>query len=159
MPRRSCLAPAVALFAAALLPAAALAQSARWTNPQGGSFADPANWDTGSVPTATATFDLPLAYTVTFPSDTAIQNITTAAGDVTLDLGAHQLSVSGTARTDAGTLHIAHGVLRGSILAHGAGLCQAMRNSFQASGTKTAWHSDSCLTAKVHRQLFAAGFH
>ena len=67
-------------------PAATLAQSV-WTNPLGGSAATAANWS-GGVPTSSSTvrFNLPAAYSVSFPATSAAGQTFIEAGDVTFDL-------------------------------------------------------------------------
>jgi hypothetical protein len=74
------------LVAGAVLLAAvsAHAQVARWINPQGGSFTDPANWDTGVVPdpNTAAQFDLAGTYEVTLTSNRNIGQLRLLAGHI-----------------------------------------------------------------------------
>ena len=58
-------------FLGAVLPTASLALSdVYWSNPEGGSFIEPTNWNGGELPvggTNKGTLDLNTGYTVTFP--------------------------------------------------------------------------------------------
>jgi hypothetical protein len=56
---------------------AALADTLRWTNPAGGAWDDPANWDLARVPNAhdEAVLDLPNAYTITVTGDPQIGRV------------------------------------------------------------------------------------
>jgi len=76
---------------------AAPGQVTRWTNPAGGSFGDPANWDNG-VPDTTkeGRFELPGAYTVVLDQARTVTQLTSTGADLTLDLGGFALRSSVT---------------------------------------------------------------
>ncbi len=65
---------------------AALADTLRWTNPAGGAWDDPANWDLARVPSEhdEAVLDLPNAYTVAVAGDPRVGRMYIRNGGVTL---------------------------------------------------------------------------
>jgi probable HAF family extracellular repeat protein len=83
-----------------------------WSAPVGGDFADDASWDTGFAPQALqeAIFDQPGSHSATFNSSSTISRLTISAGEVTLNVGPHVLSVAGTV-TVSSALTLASGTL------------------------------------------------
>ncbi|MFQ5702731.1 MAG: hypothetical protein ACE5HT_01780 [Gemmatimonadales bacterium] len=88
------------------LNATAQAATVRWTNPAGGNWSNPANWDLGVVPGAGSTviIDLTGTYTVTLDVPTVTLGGLTlggATGTQTLALGGNALAVMGTSSVGA----------------------------------------------------------
>src|SRR6185295_18152323 len=87
----------VAVVAAAVLIASPVfAQAtARWTNPSGGDFATPSNWDVGHPPpqSGTGAFGPDAAYTVTFSANATVTNLVVDTGSPTFDLQGHALTL------------------------------------------------------------------
>jgi len=86
-----------AVLSIVLLAAAAVrADSFRWINAAGGTYADAANWAPLGPPGAAddAVFDAPATYTVAFNADAACANFNVYAGQVWLDLDGHALEAS-----------------------------------------------------------------
>ena len=84
------------LVVIALLVTSATAAERTWTNPDGGVFQDPANWD-GPVPGAgdVTIFDLDATYGVSFTSAAFGERLLVDAGFVTLALDAFTYDLVG----------------------------------------------------------------
>jgi len=88
-----------AMLGLILVTAACFPVLADWSNPAGGNYANPANWNPSVLPLPTnANFTLNNTYTVNFTSDATASNAYFNAlnGAVTLDLGGHTWTVGNT---------------------------------------------------------------
>ena len=72
--------------------------TSHWIDAAGGSFNDSNNWSDSVVPgvDSTVLFYKDAAYTIDFPSAAETLNLRANSGDVTLDLGTNQYSLSGS---------------------------------------------------------------
>lgn len=89
----------------------ALAVDIEWTNENGGSFQDPSNWSSGSMPGPydKAIFNLPNAYEITFSGDITNQWWAINAGEISLKLGEAQLNITGSLSIETGSLSLKEG--------------------------------------------------
>ena len=120
----------------------AAAADFHWANPAGGSFANPANWQEGSVPGPldTAFFDLAAVYSVLFAADAENRELSIPAGTVTFDLDGSTYTINLPGSTvfvgsagQAASIHVSNGVLAASEGSFGDGA--AAEGSFLVSGS------------------------
>jgi len=89
-----------------------------WTNPDGGSWSEPANWSGGAVPGEgdVAVLDLEGTYTVTLEEDAIIAALVMAAGEGTRTLLTERptIKIRGASRVGPGQVfHLDGGILTG----------------------------------------------
>ena len=115
-----------------------------WTNPDGGNFSSPANWQDSAIPGAIsyAVFNLPNTYTVTLDQDFTNFQLVPQNGDVEIDLQGNTYTLTNHIRIggpQAATLRLVNGQVSATyaIAASATGIAQLILDdaTLTTSGT------------------------